>query len=115
MSERHFETMSSFIPDFDRVKTAYVADAIDETKYAVAEEDMPLPEEAGAEFDRFIAKIKADALREAAIQVVTQVENVEADEAWDAGPYYHGARYGMRKTAHWLHRSADRIEGASNE
>lgn len=66
-----------------------------------------------AEFDRFVAKIKADALREAAIGVTTQVNNAEAAEAKkarDPGPYYHGARYGMRKTAQWLHRRADRIE-----
>lgn len=113
MSERHFEVMSSFIPDFDRVKTAYVADATDDTKYAVAEEDAPLPEEAGAEFYRFIAKVKSDALREAAIQVTTQVENAAADETGDPGPYYHGASYGMHKTAHWLQRRADRIEADS--
>lgn len=67
-----------------------------------------------AEFDRFIAKIRAEALRVAAIGVTTQVNNAEAaeaDKARDPGPYYHGARYGMRKTAQWLHRRADRIEG----
>lgn len=64
---------------------------------------------------RGINKIKADALREAAIGVTTQVNNAEAaeaDKARDPGPYYHGARYGMRETAQWLHRRADRIEGA---
>lgn len=66
-----------------------------------------------AEFDRFVAKIKADALRVAAIGITTQVENAEAREAElnrVPGPYYHGASYGMRKTAQWLHRRADRIE-----
>ena len=51
----------------------------------------------------------------AAIGVTAQVNNAEAaeaDKARDPGPYYHGARYGMRKTAQWLHRRADRIEGA---
>ena len=70
---------------------------------------------AKADAERGIAKIKADALRVAAIGVTTQVNNAEAaeaDKARDPGPYYHGARYGMRKTAQWLHRRADRIEGA---
>lgn len=68
---------------------------------------------AKADAERGIAKIKADALRVAAIGVTTQVNNAEAaeaDKARDPGPYYHGARYGMRKTAQWLHRRADRIE-----
>lgn len=67
---------------------------------------------AKADAERGIAKIKADALRVAAIGVTTQVNNAEAaeaDKARDPGPYYHGARYGMRKTAQWLHRRADRI------
>lgn len=70
---------------------------------------------AKADAERGIAKIKADALRVAAIGVTTQVNNAEAaeaDKARDPGPYYHGARYGMRKTAQWLHRRADLIEGA---
>ena len=68
---------------------------------------------AKADAERGIAKLKADALREAAIGVTTQVNNAEAaeaDKARDPGPYYHGARYGMRKTAQWLHDRADRIE-----
>lgn len=65
---------------------------------------------AGGILAEVVAKIKADTLREAAIQVVTQVGNVEADETGDEGPHYHGATYGMRKTAQWLHRRADRIE-----
>lgn len=70
-------------------------------------------DQAKADAERGIAKIKADALREAAIGVTTQVNNAEAAEAEtarDPGPYYHGARFGMRKTAQWLHRRADRIE-----
>lgn len=63
-----------------------------------------------ADLGEQVAKIKADALRVAAIQVTTQVENASADETEDPGAYYHGAAYGMRKTAHWMHRRADRIE-----
>lgn len=83
--------------------------------YAGAMEEQAGEDYATAKADavRGIAKIKADALREAAIGITTQVENAEAREAdldRDPGPYYHGARYGMRKSAQWLHRRADRIE-----
>lgn len=98
-------TTDPYTPDETELRDSY-AGVMDE--YVGQDYDQ-----AKADAERGIAKIKADALREAAIGVTTQVNNAEAAEAKkarDPGPYYHGARYGMRKTAQWLHRRADRIE-----
>lgn len=76
MSKRHFETMSAFIPDTTRVREAYVASETDKAKYVNADEDAPLPQEADAEFDRFIAKVKADALREVADDLYGGTPNI---------------------------------------
>lgn len=97
-------TTELYTPDEAELRDCYALHmALSGEDYATAKADA----------ERGIAKIKADALREAAIGVTTQVNNVEAAEvdiSIDPAPYYHGARYGMRKTAQWLHYRADRIE-----
>ena len=98
-------TTDPYTPDEAELRDSYAA-----SLHEHAGEDY---DQAKADAELGIAKIKADALREAAIGVTTQVNNAEAAEAKkarDPGPLYHGAQYGMRKTAQWLHRRADRIE-----
>lgn len=59
-------------------------------------------------FDRFLAGIKADALREAADRAEEPLGSEEQDG--DTDPYFHGARYGVRRVADWMRVRADRIE-----
>lgn len=57
----------------------------------------------GAEFDRFVAKVKADALREAA-----EATRAEAPDEPHAGATFISH-------ARWLDERANQIEGQSNE
>lgn len=61
----------------------------------------------GEKFDRFIAKVRADALREAAESARAVIEIGSSGDS----AYHHGARYGQRKFADWLDVRAERIEG----
>lgn len=85
--------MSDHTPDFHEVRGAYIS-------------GLPamFTEKRVAEFDRFIAKVKADALREAAAGFID----------WDAlrgdvqvTPEIEASH----KSANYLMREADRIEG----
>lgn len=61
---------------------------------------------AEAEARRGIAKIKAEALREAA----DRIRVVNAVRSADESAYHHGTRYGQKKVADWLDDRASRVE-----
>lgn len=83
--------MSDYRPSMGGMRKAY-------HRWAIVNENVVAPSELDAEFDRFIAKVKADALREAANALPKPV-------GLKCNPECH--------TADWasLRVRADRIEG----
>lgn len=96
--------MSEYTPDEFAVRGAY-----NYARGASADSDAVLD----AEFDRFIAKVKADALREAADDLAARSNApwlIAAADRW--GGYYGGVRIAMQTDEVALRLRADRIEEA---
>lgn len=54
-----------YVPDAEQVKQAFISDMTNPATYVIPEQDMLTHVEAEAWFDRFMATVRATALREA--------------------------------------------------